>query len=235
MKQVYRADSRGISENKWLYSQHSFSFADYVDPDRTGLGKLIVLNDDIVQAKRGFGLHHHKNMEIISIPLSGELLHKDTLGNEHIIKTGDIQIMSAGSGINHSEYNPSSDTVVNFLQIWILPKTLDIEPRYAQSTYEQDKMNNHFLAIVSSLSTDIDAVSIEQNAILSLAHLDEGASISYNTHFESASCYLFLIDGEVELGGELLQKRDAIALTDSATIKVSANKASKLLCIEIEL
>ena len=232
MKQVHRADTRGVSENKWLYSQHSFSFADYINPARTGLGKLIVLNDDIVQAKRGFGLHHHKNMEIISIPLSGELQHKDTLGNEHIIKTGDIQTMSAGSGINHSEFNPSSETVVNFLQIWVLPKTLDIEPRYAQLTYDQTKMNNHFLPLVSPFSTDSAAISIEQNAILSLANLDELASLNYNTHFESASCYIFVIDGEIELAGERLQRRDAIALTEIKVIKVIAKKTSKLLCIE---
>ena len=232
MKQVHRADTRGVSENNWLYSQHSFSFADYIVPERNGLGKLRVLNDDIVQAGQGFGFHHHKNMEIISIPLSGELQHKDTLGNEHVIKTGDIQIMSAGSGIDHSEYNPSSDTIVNFLQIWILPKTLDIEPRYAQLSYDQTKMNNHFLAIVSPFSTDVDSVPIEQNSILSLANIDEGVSLNYNTHFESASCYFFIIEGEVEFAGERLKKRDAIALTDITTITIIAKKTSKLLCIE---
>lgn len=232
MKQVHRANTRGISENNWLNSQHSFSFADYYNPDRSGVGKLRVLNDDAVQASKGFGMHSHSNMEIVSIPLSGSLLHKDNMGNEHIIKTGDVQILSAGSGIRHSEYNPSPDTAVEFLQIWILPKALDIEPSYDQKTYDQAKMKNRFLPIVSSLNTDKNTVSINQDAIFSLAILDAGSSISYNTHFKSASCYLFVIDGEIDIAGENLQEKDAIALTSTSTIDMISIKASKLLCIE---
>jgi len=232
MKQVHRSHTRGVSKNHWLNSHHSFNFADYYKPDRIGHGQLLVLNDDIVLPSNGFGLHGHKNMEIVSIPLSGSLLHKDNMGNEHIIDTGDVQIMSAGTGIKHSEFNPSSTSIVNFLQIWILPNTLNISPRYEQRTIDQKKLQNSFLPIVSSLKSDTDAVSIQQDAIISLSKIDEGMTISYITQFKNSSCYFLVLEGEVNIDQEHLQKKDALPLTDVTKAEITAITTTKLLCIE---
>lgn len=232
MKQVHRSHTRGISQNKWLNSRHSFNFADYYNPDRTGHGQLLVLNDDIVLPSSGFGLHSHKNMEIISIPLSGSLQHKDNIGNKHTIETGDVQIMSAGTGIKHSEFNPSENVAVNFLQIWVLPNRLDISPRYEQRTYNQKKLRNNFLPIVSPQKSDTDAVSIQQDAIISLSEIDEGMTLSYTTQFKNSYCYFFVLEGEVNIDQESLQERDALALTDITKADLTAITTSKLLCVE---
>jgi len=232
MKQLHRSHTRGVSKNLWLNSHHSFNFADYYNPDRTGHGQLLVLNDDIVLPNNGFGLHRHENMEIVSIPLSGSLLHKDNMGNEHIIDTGDVQIMSAGSGIKHSEYNPSENLAVNFLQIWILPNKVDVSPRYEQRTFDPKKLRNNFLPIVSSLKSDTDAVSIQQDAIISLAEIDEGMTLNYITQFKHSYCYFFVLDGEVNIEKEGLQKRDALALTDVTNPEITAITTTKILCIE---
>jgi len=232
MKQIHRASTRGFSQNEWLNSHHSFNFADYYTPNRSGHGKLLVLNDDIVLANNGFGLHSHNNMEIISIPLSGCLRHKDNMGNEHTIQTGDVQIMSAGTGIKHAEFNPSESLAVNFLQIWILPNTLDVSPRYEQHTYDPKQLHNNFLAIVSSLKSDTDAISIHQDAIISLAEIEQGVTLSYRSQFKNSYCYFFVLEGDVNINQESLQKRDALALTDMAKADITAITASKLLCIE---
>jgi len=232
MKQLHRSHTRGVSKNHWLNSHHSLNFADYYNPDRTGHGQLLVLNDDIVLPNNGFGLHGHKNMEIVSIPLSGSLLHKDDMGNEHIIDTGDVQIMSAGSGIKHSEYNPSENLAVNFLQIWILPNKVDVSPRYEQRTFDPEKLRNTFLPIVSPLKSDTDAVSIQQDAIISLAEIDEGVTLNYITQFKHSYCYFFVLEGEVNIDQEHLHKRDALALTDVTKTTITAITTTKILCIE---
>lgn len=144
-KVIHRSSSRGLAEHGWLHSRLTFNFASYFDPDRMGFGKLRVLNDDIVDSSMGFDTHPHTNMEIVSIPISGTLRHKDSMGNQHIIRSGEVQIMSAGTGITHSEYNDSSTEEVNFLQIWILPKKRNIEPRYEQKEIDTNITQNRFL------------------------------------------------------------------------------------------
>jgi len=232
MKQVHYAHERGESHNSWLTSHHSFNFAHYFHPQRKGHGQLIVLNDDSVLPKHGFGMHGHKNMEIISIPLSGSLLHKDSMGNEHLIETGDVQIMSAGSGIKHSEFNPSADVAVNFLQIWIVPNKIDVTPRYEQRTYDASKLHNNFLPIVSPLSSATDAVSIYQDAVISLSEIEAGVQLDYVSQYKNSACFFFILNGEVHIDQENLQARDSLALTQVEVVNIKAVSSCKLLCIE---
>ena len=147
-KVVHRADSRGVADHGWLHSRRSFSFADYHDPERMSFGKLRVINDDVLKGGGGFSTHPHDNMEIVSLPLVGALHHRDSLGNTHVIRAGEVQIMSAGTGLTHSEYNESASEPVNFLQIWVLPKQLGVEPRYDQKTYADCAQRNHFCTLV---------------------------------------------------------------------------------------
>jgi len=229
---THRANKRGLTKNDWLTSHHSFSFADYYNSKRMGAGKLRVLNDDTLLPEQGFNNHPHSNMEIISLPLSGELLHKDHLGNKHVIAAGDVQIMSAGRRVIHSEFNHSSKQKVNFLQIWVLPKKLDIDARYEQKTYAQNKIINRFHPIVSSLIDDEDAVWINQDAILSLAQLDADVTTDYHTIFDLPIVYFFVISGEVTIQDETLQSRDAMYINHTQHIKVKAKKNSQILCVE---
>jgi len=229
-KVIHRSDSRGKAEHGWLKSRHTFSFASYHNPDRMGFGKLRVLNDDIVEPDMGFGTHPHDNMEIISIPIEGTLHHKDSMGNEHIISSGEVQIMSAGTGITHSEYNASSTEPVNFLQIWVLPKKINIQPRYAQKSIKST--NNEFKAIVTPNPENDNTVWINQEAYFSLSNLEAGKSISYQCHFDNPAVYIFLISGEINIDGDVLHHRDGIALSNVEQIEIGANNESTILCIE---
>ena len=231
-KEIDRSDSRGSAEHGWLHSRHTFSFASYHNPKRMGFGKLRVLNDDIVQPNMGFDTHFHDNMEIVSIPLSGALRHKDNMGNQHIIRSGEVQIMSAGTGITHSEYNDSPAEPVNFLQIWILPKKENIKPRYAQKTIDEKSINNKLLEIVSPYQENNDAVWINQDAYFSLSRLEAGNTISYKCHFANPAVYVFVISGEIIIDTEILYDRDGIALDNLTKIAIDAHKDSKILCIE---
>ncbi|MCK5188621.1 MAG: pirin family protein [Methylococcales bacterium] len=231
-KVIHRSGSRGLAEHGWLHSRHTFNFASYYDPDRMGFGKLRVLNDDIVDSSMGFDTHPHNNMEIVSIPISGTLRHKDSMGNQHIIRSGEVQIMSAGTGITHSEYNDSSTEVVNFLQIWILPKKRNIEPRYEQKEIDTNIIQNKFLQIVTPRQENNDAVWINQDAYFSLSNLEKGSTVNYKCNFENPALYIFIISGEIVLDNEILKMRDGIALDDLTNIEISANAESKVLCIE---
>ncbi|NOS83926.1 MAG: pirin family protein [Ignavibacteria bacterium] len=231
---LHKANSRGKADHGWLDSHHTFSFASYHDPERVRFGLLRVLNDDIVQPGEGFGTHPHDNMEIISIPLKGALAHKDSTGNEHVIKTGDVQIMSAGSGLYHSEYNASKKDEVNFLQIWIFPKERDIEPRYNQKSYNADERKNKFQLVVSP-EKDIGSLWINQDAYFSLVNLEKGKDISYNINKKGNSVYLFLLEGSITSAGENLGKRDGLGIEDTNEVKISANENSELLVIEVPM
>lgn len=231
-KVIHRSDSRGLAEHGWLHSRHTFSFASYHDPDRMGFGKLRVLNDDIVEPSMGFGTHPHNNMKIVSIPISGTLRHKDSMGNQHIIRSGEVQIMSAGTGITHSEYNDSSTGPVNFLQIWILPKKRNIEPRYAQKAIYTNIAKNRFLDIVTPRQENNDAVWINQDAYFSLSVLEKENTVTYKCNFDNPAIYIFIISGEIVIDNEVLKKRDGIALDDLTKIEIRANEESKVLCIE---
>jgi quercetin 2,3-dioxygenase len=231
---VHKSDSRGFADHGWLKSHHTFSFADYHNPERVRFGLLRVLNDDIVEPGMGFGAHPHDNMEIVSIPLSGALAHKDSTGSEHVINTGDVQIMSAGSGLYHSEYNASKKDEVNFLQIWIFPKERDIEPRYDQKTYDANERVNKLQVVVSPEKSG-GALWINQDAYFSLAKLEKGNELKYTINHKGNGAYVFVIDGSVNVAGEDLDKRDAVGITDTDSFLLKAAADSEVLIIEVPM
>ncbi len=225
------AGTRGISNHGWLDSRHTFSFANYFNTDRMNFGALRVLNDDIVKPGMGFGTHPHENMEIISIPISGSLAHKDSTGNEQEIKTGEVQIMSAGSGIYHSEYNFSNTKDVNFLQLWILPKEKNIKPRYDQKDFSAQLNLNNLVTIVSL--EDGNGLWINQNAILSLGKLKSGHSVEHKLTNKNNGIYAFLIEGEAKINDTELSSRDAVGYWDLTELSIQIYNDAILLLIEI--
>ncbi len=233
-KIVHKAETRGHADHGWLNSYHTFSFASYYNPEKNNFGLLRVLNDDIVHPGEGFGTHPHDNMEIISIPLKGALAHKDSTGNEHVINTGDVQIMSAGSGLYHSEYNASKKELVNFLQIWVFPKERDIEPRYDQKTYNSDERNNK-LQVVVSPERSADTLWINQDAYFSLASLSKSNTVIYNVKHKGNGIYIFVLSGKIITAGETLNKRDAIGIEDIDEAVITAAENSEILVIEIPM
>lgn len=233
-KVIHRAETRGHANHGWLDSHHTFSFAGYHNPERMHFGMLRVLNDDVVAGGKGFGSHPHDNMEIVSIPLSGSLEHKDSMGNTSVIKTNDVQIMSAGSGIIHSEYNHSSETEVNFLQIWVYPKERNIEPRYGQKSYDPSERINEIKTVVSPDGSN-GALWINQDAYFSLASLKKGFDATYMLHSERHGVYIFVLGGEVEVAGESLFRRDGMGISEEKEVSVKASVDSELLFIEVPL
>lgn len=230
-KVFHAAETRGLANHGWLISRHTFSFANYYNPDRVHFGALRVLNDDIVKPGMGFGTHPHDNMEIISIPISGSLAHKDSTGNEREIKTGEVQIMSAGSGIQHSEYNYSKTEDVNFLQIWILPKDKNIAPQYDQKDFSEAFKTNEMVTVVSP--TKKDAVWINQDAELSIGHLSQGSKLFHKLQFKGNGVYAFVIEGKVKVNETELNSRDAVGFFDLKQVEIQSVENSKLLLIEI--
>lgn len=234
MKSLFHpAIDRGHVSMGWLDSHHSFSFGHWYNPEKTNFGALRVLNDDIVEPSMGFGTHPHQNMEIVSIPLFGELAHKDSIGTKGVIQTGDVQIMSAGSGIQHSEFNHSSDKKVNFLQIWVLPKILNIEPRYDQKSFSPSGRKNRFQTVVSPM--DESAVWINQDAYFSLAEMDPGENLIYNVHAKNQGIYVFLLSGKLEIEGHSLERRDAVGLWENESYTFSPKIKSDVLVIEVPM
>ncbi|WP_128331059.1 pirin family protein [Apibacter sp. HY039] len=234
---LYVASSRGHANHGWLDSYHTFSFANYFDPERIQFGALRVINDDIVKEGKGFGLHPHKNMEIISIPLYGDLEHKDDMGNSQTIKSGDVQVMSAGSGVQHSEYNPNPQKPVNFFQIWILPAQQNVTPRYEQKTFNFFDHKNKLISIVSPVSECTEnELGIYQNAWMSTGIFDNTQSIDYKMHLSNNGLYAMVIEGEFLIEGKKLTRRDGLAIweTNSVTIK-SITDNSRLLLIEVPM
>lgn len=229
---VHRSDSRGLADHGWLKSRHTFSFADYWNEERMQFGALRVLNDDIVAPGMGFGRHGHADMEIVSIPISGSLAHKDSTGKDETILTGDVQIMSAGTGIMHSEFNPDPAKPVNFLQIWVLPEKRGIEPRYGQKTFDLEKARNHLVPVVSSQQTG-DALWINQRAEFGLGVFDAGVQTRVTRLYEQSGIYLFVIEGELEVAGEKLSARDAIGIEEQQALDISFNAPTRLLAIEV--
>lgn len=230
---IHRADSRGNADFGWLKSKHSFSFGQYYNPDRIHFGMLRVLNDDIVAGGAGFPTHPHDNMEIVSIPLKGALAHRDSTGTEKVIQTGEVQIMSAGSGLTHSEYNASRDDEVNFLQVWVFPKEKDITPRYDQKQFDSQNRQNAFQTVVAP--DDSNAVWINQDAWFSLSDFEGGKNTIYNLKSSTNGVYVFILDGEVVIGNETLNRRDAIGIWDTDEIDLEMKKDSKLLLIEVPM
>jgi len=235
MKSIYHpASERGHVNFDWLDSHHSFSFGHWYDPTRIHFGALRVLNDDIVSSGGGFGTHPHDNMEIVSIPLSGALAHKDSMGTDGIIQTGDVQIMSAGTGIRHSEFNASKTGSVNFLQVWVFPKKKNIKPRYEQKTFEEAGRLNQWQVVVSPDEKD-GGVWINQDARFALAKLEAGKKLTYHPAFSDNGIYIFLIEGAAEAGGQALQKKDAVGLSGAKEYNIAAKENAFLLLIEVPM
>lgn len=231
---LHKAETRGDANHGWLHSRHTFSFANYHDPNRMQFGALRVLNDDEVAGGMGFGTHPHKNMEIVSIPLSGDLLHKDSMGNETVIKNGDIQVMSAGTGVSHSERNKSQTDEVKFLQIWILPKKFDINPRYDQITLKPADRENKLQQVLSPNKND-DGVWINQDAWFHLGTLDAGKSLSYSLKKEGNGVYIFVLKGQLDVGGQSLRDRDGLAITEAKSFEITATTAIEILLMEVPM
>jgi hypothetical protein len=235
MKTIFHpATERGQANFGWLDSHHSFSFGHWYNPEKMHFGALRVLNDDIVKAGAGFGTHPHDNMEIVSIPLKGALAHKDSTGTSKVINTGDVQIMSAGSGISHSEFNASKTDEVNFLQIWVLPKEKNITPRYDQKTFDVAGRLNQWQIVVSPDEKE-GGVWINQDARFSLAHIDAGKELVYTNRSENNGVYFFVLEGAAIVADSNLQKRDAIAVWEQASLIVQAKENLEILAIEIPM
>jgi quercetin 2,3-dioxygenase len=234
MKTIFhKASSRGHANHGWLDTRHTFSFADYYDPDRVHFGTLRVLNDDRVEAGEGFGRHPHDNMEIVSIVLEGALEHKDSMGHTQVLHTNEVQVMSAGTGIFHSEYNAFADIPVHFLQIWVFPEKKNITPRYEQKAFDPDARLNQWQLLVSP--DDPESLSLNQEARFSRISLDESVSGKYMLHKEGHGAYIFVIDGEVEIEGHLLEKRDGLGVTEMSSFSLKARKKSEVLVIEVPM
>jgi len=233
-KIIHRAADRGIQDYGWLKAAHSFSFANYHDPSKVNFGLLRVLNDDIVAPGMGFGTHAHDNMEIVTIPLKGVLAHKDSLGSEGNISDGEVQVMSAGSGIRHSEFNGSSTEEVNLLQIWVFPKERNIQPRYDQMRYNLEEGNNLFHIVVSPQGAE-NVMWINQDAYFSLGNFDGGKKANYNIQHPGNGAYVFVIDGQAELAETILNKRDAMGIYETETLEFKFSEDSRVLVIEVPM
>ncbi len=231
---LHKASSRGHADHGWLNAYHSFSFASWYNPERIQFGMLRVLNDDTVAAGMGFGTHPHDNMEIITIPLEGDLAHKDSMGNSSTIKTGDVQVMSAGTGIQHSEFNPNADLQTKLFQIWLFPKYRNVEPRYQQITLDVAKQKNSFAQILSP-NPDDEGVWIHQDAWFYLSDFEANFSKTLALQKEDNGFYIMNIEGEIEVNGEKLERRDAIGIWETNEIEIKANSDSRFLIMEIPM
>lgn len=228
-----RAGSRGHANHGWLDTKHTFSFADYYNPQRIHFGALRVLNDDTVAPGKGFGMHPHQNMEVISIPLKGYLRHGDSIENSEVITPGDIQVMSAGSGIFHSEYNDSNDEPLEFLQIWVFPRTKDGEPQYKNYDIRQVETRDKLSLIVSP---DGDApASINQDAWFSMGKLTVGKKLEYRLHKAGNGVYVFVIEGEIKIGDLTLSRRDGAGIFDTGRFEFQAMEESEVLFMEVPM
>jgi redox-sensitive bicupin YhaK (pirin superfamily) len=230
----HKANTRGHVDYGWLNSYHTFSFGNYQNPERMNFGLLRVLNDDVVAPGMGFGKHPHDNMEIISIPLRGDLKHGDNIGNSEVIREGDIQVMSAGTGVVHSEFNPNSSKDVNFLQIWIFPGIQGVKPRYDQLSLREIEKPNIFYQILSPHKND-QGVWIHQNAWMHMGEFDALKKAGYKLKQNGNGVYIFVLKGEVIVGEQKLQSRDGCGIWDISEFELFASASSKVLVIEVPM
>ena len=231
---LFKAADRGTADYGWLKPNYYFSFAQYHDDAKVHFGLLRVLNDDFIGGGGAFPTHPHDNMEIVTIPFTGALKHKDSTGGEGIIKAGDIQIMSAGTGVQHSEANDSATEPVTLFQVWIFPKERNIKPRYDQKTFDVTERANKWQTVVSSIDAD-NALWINQNARFSLTNLQGGEEINYTNAFKGNGVFLVVINGSVEIDGQELNKRDALGISETEDFTVKASEDAELLAIEIPM
>lgn len=233
-KVIHRADTRGYANHGWLKSHHTFSFANYYDPNRIHFGALRVLNDDVVKGGMGFGAHPHDNMEIVSIVLDGALEHRDNTGKQEVIRKNDVQIMSAGTGVIHSEFNASKTEDVSFLQIWVIPAERNVTPRYDQKTFDPASREN-VLQVIVSPDKNGDGLWLHQDAWFSLGKFDAGKTLDITPKAAGIGSYLFLLSGEVKIAGEVLQTRDAIGLSDYDKATIEVIKPAEFLLLDVAM
>lgn len=231
---LHKASTRGQANHGWLNSHHTFSFANYYHPERMNFGVLRVLNDDEVAPSRGFGRHPHDNMEIISIPLEGDLEHQDSMGTVSVIKKGDIQVMSAGTGVTHSEMNKNKDQAVKFLQIWVFPREKNVQPRYDQISIKEVAQKNAFYQVLSPNKED-QGVWIHQDAWFHLGEFDKGSSTHYDLHKEGNGMYLFVLEGGVKVNGQALDRRDGYGIWDAKGFDLEATEDAQVLLMEVPM
>ncbi|MEQ8882202.1 MAG: pirin family protein [Cyclobacteriaceae bacterium] len=231
---LHKSETRGHANHGWLNSYHSFSFANYYNPNRIHFGMLRVLNDDTVAGGKGFGTHPHDNMEIISIPLEGDLQHKDSMGNAATIKEGDVQVMSAGTGVFHSEYNKNNEKEVKFLQIWIFPREKNVQPRYDQVSIKDLEKPNEFYQVLSP-EKDAPGVWIHQDAWFYMGTFDQEKELSYDIHRKGNGVYVFVLEGEAEIADQKLFKRDGLGIWETEQFKVKAGTGSRILLMEVPM
>lgn len=234
MQTIIKSESRGIADHGWLLSRFSFSFADYVDRQRMRFGALRVLNDDVVQPGSGFGMHPHENMEIISIPLAGALEHRDSMNNGGVIRPGSMQYLSAGTGVRHSEFNPSDEEVAQFLQIWLYPNSKNDPPLYATKSWHDDALVNQWLMLASPDGRH-ESVAIRQNAFLRLGRFDQKEKTAIQMQHHAHGLYIFVIEGQIRAAGEVLRRRDALAITDVESVEIEPIENSYLLALEVPM
>lgn len=235
MKTIFhKASERGHADHGWLNAHHSFSFADYRDPNKVHFGLLRVLNDDIVAPGKGFGMHPHDNMEIVTIPLKGQLEHRDSMGNIGVIHPNEIQAMSAGSGITHSEYNHSKTEEVNILQIWVFPKQRDIDPRYEQRVFSDADKDQKFKTIVAPVKSP-DVMWINQDAYFSIGKFKAGQSVNYQIQHGGNGAYVFMIEGAATIDQQQLNKRDAMGISETTQFNISVTQDSEILVIDVPM
>lgn len=232
--EFHAATSRGHANHGWLNAKHSFSFASWYNPDRIHFGALRVLNDDIVAPSMGFSKHPHDNMEIITIPLSGALKHQDSMGNSSVIEAGEVQVMSAGTGVQHSEVNAKHNEEVQLFQIWIFPNKRNVSPRYDQVKYNEAELLNQFLQVVSPNPEDA-GTWIHQQAWIHLSQLEEGKTLNYQVKQKGNGVYILNINGNFEIANQVLETRDAIGVWEAESIDIKANKTGRLLLIEVPM
>ena len=233
-KLLFKASDRGSADYGWLKPNYYFSFSQYHNPAKVHFGLLRVLNDDYIAGGGSFPTHPHDNMEIVTIPFTGALKHKDSTGGEGVIKAGDIQIMSAGSGVQHSEANESATDPVTLFQIWVFPKERNIKPRYDQKTFDVNERNNKWQTVVSPVEAD-NALWINQDARFSLTKLDAGKEITYKNDFSKNGVFLVTINGTVSVNGQQLNKRDALGISETESFTITASEDAELLAIEIPM
>jgi len=233
---IHRAENRGHANHGWLNAKHYFSFANWFDPNKIHFGALRVLNDDEVAAGMGFGTHPHSNMEIITLVQEGMLEHKDSMGNGSIMKPNDVQVMSAGTGVYHSEINPDKTNPVKLFQIWVLPNKNGVKPRYDQKTFKPEDRKNKWQEIIKPISqTHGDAIFIHQQAWFSLADLDKNQTLTYFIKTINNGAYVFVIDGYVTIGNENLKKRDALGIMETENFTITATNNARILVMDIPM
>jgi hypothetical protein len=233
-KIIHKADTRGHANHGWLDAHHSFSFANFYDPARMHFGVLRVLNDDRIAPGMGFGMHPHDNMEIITIVLEGALKHKDNMGNEGVIRPNDVQVMSAGTGVVHSEFNPSKDETGSLLQIWLFPRERGVQPRYDQKTFDPAVRKNGLQVVVAPEGKE-GALWINQDAWFSMGQLDEGQSLTYHSRLTGNGSYIFVISGSLEIGGQTVGTRDGLGLRDFDQVNIKADANAEFLIMDVPM